>query len=139
MHPQDGNPNMDVDGGSEIGPISITDGTWGVPGINADDCQVSEAIANIREETQHPRYPVTIEDHVSDDGDEEDSSDDDGFDWHAEMLQDDEMYADGGLCADNIINEDFEQELAGFGTIETLITSNGPTHGPHSCNIHYIT
>jgi hypothetical protein len=65
---------------------------------------------------------------VSDDEDDEDPSDDDGFDWHAEMLEDDEMYADGGLGVDDIINEDFERELAGFGTIETLIASNGSTH-----------
>lgn len=125
MHPQDGNPNMDVDGGGylnvEIEPTCTSDRTWGISGVNTDDSRVSEVIANIREEAQCPRYPVTIEDYVSDEEDDQDPSDDDGFDWHAE---DDEMYTDGGLGVDDIINEDFERELAGFGINETLITSN---------------
>jgi hypothetical protein len=108
---------MDVDGGdlnAEIEPTSnSTPGkTLDIVGTNADDGHVSEAIANIQEEARRPRYPVTIEDYSSDD---EDSSDDDGFDC-AEMFEDDEMYADGGLGVDDLVNENFEQELAEFGT-----------------------
>jgi hypothetical protein len=115
MHPPDDIPNMDVDGGdmnAEIEPTSTSDRTLDILGTNADDSHVSEAVENIWEEAQHSQYPITIEDYVSDD---EDSSDDDGF-GYAEMFEDDEMYADGRLGMDDTVNEDFEQELAKFGT-----------------------
>jgi hypothetical protein len=124
-----GIPNMDADVGVglnvEIEPNSTSNGTWNIAGVSGsvngnvlDDIQVSDAIANVRGEAWRARVP-TIEDYASDDEDDEGGSrdDEDDFDWHAEMSEDDETYVDGGLGVDDMINEDFERDLARFGIV----------------------
>jgi hypothetical protein len=119
MHPS----NMDVDGGNlnvEMEPASTLDRTFGIAAVDgsaSDDTRVSEAVANVREEAWRTQYPVGMEDYVSDneDNDEGSCGDEDGFNWHAEMFEDDGMCADGGLGVEDMINEDFERELDQFG------------------------
>jgi hypothetical protein len=126
---------MDVDGGNSNSEIEPTSNSTYAPGrtldalstnTDVDDSHVSNTVANIREEARRPRYPVTIEDYSSDD---EDSSGDDEFD-DVEMLEDDEIYADGGLGVNDMVNEDFEQELAEFGT-NNNISLQFSTHCVH--------
>ena len=118
--PSSSNPNMgggDFNVEFEMWPTSTPDRTWNISGIDTDDSQISEAMAIIQEQARHPQYRVTVEDYGSDDEGDEDPSDDDGIDWHAEISNYDseKYYADGGLGVDETINEDFEQMLTGFG------------------------
>jgi hypothetical protein len=124
IHPLDDNP-MDLDGGNSNTEIEPTSNSTHAPGrtldtlstnTDVDDSHVSEVVANIREEARCPRHPVTIEDYS---GEDENSSGDDESDYD-EMLEDDEMCADGGLGMNDIVDEDFEQELAEFGTNNSL-------------------
>jgi hypothetical protein len=121
---QDSTQNVDFDEeilSGDVEPPSASEETHGMVDIDGDhwnDHLLSEAMASIQEKTRRQRYPVTIEDYVSDDEDgngDDDDDGDNGFDWHAEMCQDDEAFVDGGLGVEDIINEDFEREVAEFG------------------------
>jgi len=97
------------------------DGNWPIDADQLDDDQVLQAIENIRAET---RYPLIAEGLASDGEDDQDanSSDDDGFDWYAEMVEGDETYTNVGLGIEDTINEDFEQELADFGIASLFLS-----------------
>jgi hypothetical protein len=106
---------------ADVEPPYASEETRGVADIDGDhwnDNQLSEAMASVQEKTRRQRYPATVEDYVSDDEDgNRDDKDDgnDGFDWHAEMCEDDEAFVDRGLGVEDMINEDFEREVAEFG------------------------
>ena len=123
MHLPDDIANRHPDGGTLHVPTSEgAQGTEPVDYDNWDGGQVSEALANVREEAWRQQYPVIAEDYSSDDENNQDRNcdDDDGFDWHAEMCGGDEMDVDDDLEIEDSINQDFERELAEFGKASPL-------------------
>jgi hypothetical protein len=89
-----------------------------IDGDHWNDNQLSEAMASVQEKTRRQRYPATLEDYTSDDEDgsrDEEGYGGDGFDWHAEACEDGEAFVGCGLEVEDMINEDFEREVAEFG------------------------
>jgi hypothetical protein len=124
MDPLDDIPR---DGGNLDIPTS--NGVEAIRHDHLNDDPVSTVVSSVQD-AWHRQHRAIVEDYASDDEDSldgncDDDDDDDGFDWQAEMCDDDGVDVDGGLGVEDNINEDFERELAEFGK-ESPLTRYSP-------------